>query len=39
MKMEWRAWIKGGRHPFHPLQGAPQRRIAGRAALGLPVDE
>jgi alkylation response protein AidB-like acyl-CoA dehydrogenase len=29
--------VQGAR--FHPLQGAPQRRLAGRAALGLPIDE
>jgi len=28
MKMERRAWIKGGAGTFRPLQGAPQRRIA-----------
>jgi hypothetical protein len=39
MKMERRAWIKGVPARFHPPQGAPQRRLAGRAALGLPIDE
>jgi hypothetical protein len=39
MKMERRTWIKGVPAPFRPPQGAPQRRIAGRAALGLPIDE
>jgi acyl-CoA dehydrogenase len=24
---------------FHPLTGVPQRRLAGRMALGLPIDE
>jgi len=28
--------IQGAR--FHPIAGAPQRRLAGRMALGLPID-
>jgi hypothetical protein len=39
MKMERRAWIKGVPALFRPLQGAPQRRIAGCATVGLPIDE
>jgi hypothetical protein len=30
---------QGGTGSFHPPQGAPQRRLAGRVALGLPIDE
>jgi hypothetical protein len=30
---------QGGPARFHPLEGAPQRRITGRAVLGLPIDE
>lgn len=29
--------IQGAR--FHPLTAAPQRRLAGRMALGLPIDD